>query len=33
MAVVLVCRRQGPQFALASLEHPHRSGFMSDVKT
>jgi hypothetical protein len=30
---VLDCHRQGRQSALASLEHPHRSVFMSDVKT
>jgi hypothetical protein len=33
MAVVLDCRRQGRTDTLASLEHPHRSVFMSDVKT
>jgi hypothetical protein len=31
--VLLDCRRQGSQIALATLEQPHRIGFIFDVKT
>jgi hypothetical protein len=31
--VLLDCRRQGPQVALATLEQPHRIRFISNVKT